>query len=383
MNTFYISYPNATVRINCTDSTDLQWLLSYFNGEQRTLGLLVDYTINLERSDELHQHLWSFFGDGQNKQQFPAFNFDTHTIYLPLCGLHNHAKVYFDKEFNSFYLVDDNEKSIRVIGLNGRFWVRNAVANIVLEIIAAQHLIAPYIIMHAAALMFNQKAILICGPKNSGKSSLLIHMLQEAEAVLSNDRTIVELCQNDESIHACATGIPTLIKLRRGVRSLFPDFFSHYPDNLRLASMNPGEMAKANPERTYPSDDGRILMHPQQFSSLFGLHYAHTSNVAAIVFPQVQADENLGIHISRLEMSKGRQSLLNGRFRASTEEYKGSIFLPDNYHTSISLAAAQESQDKLIDTMLTHIPLYTCLLGKKAYQRSEQINEILTRICEI
>ena len=74
--------------------------------------------------------------------------------------------------------------------------------------------------LHAAAFATSVGAVLLVGPKQAGKTTLLTHFLRcQQVSLIANDRVLVDV----EPVPPIAFGVPTLVSVRKGTLELFPD----------------------------------------------------------------------------------------------------------------------------------------------------------------
>ena len=67
-------------------------------------------------------------------------------------------------------------------------------------------------LIHCAALSYNNKGILIAGPKGAGKTTLLMGLLHlSGYSYIANDRASVDFDNNIPVVH----GIPTIVNIKK------------------------------------------------------------------------------------------------------------------------------------------------------------------------
>lgn len=99
-----------------------------------------------------------------------------------------------------------------------RFAARVRLMRVVREYFHNHALQNGHLVLHAAAVVYRGRSLLIAGGKGSGKTTMMLRLLAEPEvAFLSNDRVLVEIGRTPN-----ATGVPTVIALREGTLQLMP-----------------------------------------------------------------------------------------------------------------------------------------------------------------
>jgi hypothetical protein len=134
--------------------------------------------------------------------------------------------------------------------------------------------------LHAAAVVREGKALLLAGPKRSGKTSLLTAILQARTdvAYLANDRVMVS--RLDAGV--VCRGMPSIVSVRPGMPNFLPDF------EARIGRVACGHTSRRL-ESTKPVvfADGRFGLSPPQFFRLVGTRPAAEGELAAIAFPRI------------------------------------------------------------------------------------------------
>jgi hypothetical protein len=180
----------------------------------------------------------------------PCFALDRQLIVLPGWDDGN-VTVVADTSLGCFYRI--RGRAIDIVGRPDEHRARVGLMRVVRETLTARRLSRQRLLdLHAAAFEADQRAVLIAGPKYSGKTTLLCYMLASGSArLIANDRVLVNIDRDPAEV--CA--VPTLVSVR--------------PDLLRL----------------FPELHG--LLFPSQLASRFGTSTVRSAPFSAVVFPEI------------------------------------------------------------------------------------------------
>jgi hypothetical protein len=82
-----------------------------------------------------------------------------------------------------------------------------------LRVVRELTLHAAGVCLHASAFVLSGVGVVVCGPKNAGKTTLLLQALGEGAEYVTNDRLVVH---QSEAGHLQLHGIPTVVSIRAG-----------------------------------------------------------------------------------------------------------------------------------------------------------------------
>jgi hypothetical protein len=136
-----------------------------------------------------------------------------------------------------------------------------------------------YAIVHAAAVSYGDRVVLITGPRESGKTTLLTYLVAHAGATyLTNDR-----CAVDRS--GSAVAVPTMLSIRAGTFTLVPGLG---PIPWRRGQRPRHLIAELVAEED--TTGGPASLSPAQFCTWLGAERVRRGRVSAIVFPVAASD---------------------------------------------------------------------------------------------
>jgi hypothetical protein len=260
----------------------------------------------------------------------------------------------------AFIGVDEAAREILVVARRDAPRARLALMRVVRELAVSAQLRAGLLPVHGAAFAARGGAVLICGPKRAGKSSLLVHALTCGGAFLSNDRVFV-----DASARPRATPMPTIVMLREGTLSLFPslrrDFErARYDRSRTLAECAPG-VARRTP-RARPGFD-RPGISPAQLCDLLGAPMRAAAPVRALLFPRIDPRAR-GLALHRLAPARARSRLARPLMKPSHPMRLAALFSPARRRESVPATAERDACHQLA----SRVPAFECRLGPQAYE---------------
>jgi len=215
-------------------------------------------------------------------EPYACFGLDREVVELP--GFREDAgSVIADRERSCFYRV--RARSVEIVAQPGEPRARVGLLRVLRELLAAPALAQRGALdLHAAAFAVGGRGVLLAGPKQSGKTTLLIAALASGRAsLLANDRVVLETRGELRAL-----GVPTLVSLRTGTLRWFPDAARGLPERAALLSRD--ELAASAPAPGADAAAGAPLhlsLSPAQLARQLGAGLAAAAPLAAIVFPEL------------------------------------------------------------------------------------------------
>lgn len=213
--------------------------------------------------------------------------------------------------------------------------------------------------LHAAALEVDGRAVLLAGPKRSGKTTLLIHALGSGSAaLLSNDRVLVA-ADEDPPV---AFGVPTAIRIRPQTLDYFPRLRSGSPRGLRPLLLHRGELEDCAAGPLEHTRDEHLTLSPTQLAQRLETTCSASAPVAAVLFPEIDplctswSLERLAPDVASIQLREG----LYGASRGSR---------PDTVFEQILGSPHPESRESVARSFAECVPHFRCRLGPTAYEK--------------
>jgi hypothetical protein len=213
--------------------------------------------------------------------------------------------------------------------------------------------------LHAAAMVVDERALVLVGPKQSGKTTLLVSALKSGRAgLLANDRVLIDA----EPERPRAWGIPTLVSLRAGTLELCPDLQRDLPERptlLHRAELRDAETV-IHPADRVPREFG---LTSAQLASRLGVPIVGRAPLGGIIFLEITSAVDTW-SLEQLRASDGSIRLLECRYGGSSPCRAPTIF----GDLCGRVTECHEPAGAHAERIAGEIPLYRCRLGPHAYR---------------
>lgn len=314
---------------------------------QRAVTLLIDRT--------QHRKMLALRPEETDAKVISIAN-DTHDCLVEEC---HHVGLFFDAENRVFFQIHEDSQEIEIIAAELNRLVRLVLMKVVREL-AQEHLYKNSVaIFHSAAVMGPEGVILLCGPRQSGKTTTLLSLLDTCDLpYVSNDRTAVWL----EGSEAFCRGIPTLVSIRPGTFDLQPQLRSR----LQLVTAHP------------LSPNGNQYLNPPELINLVGCPTSVGGPLAALVCLEFDPQQE-GFQISPWQNDEALQACRRGVFRASRIRALGQIFQTGANFTDSTWTVARPIARELIDSG----KVYHCRTGQGTAFCQAQCQRFLEQIAKL
>lgn len=231
---------------------------------------------------------------------------------------------------------------------------RLALMRIIRELTTSAALAEGHIPIHGAAVYIDGQATLISGPKQAGKTSLLVHALLCHGAFLANDRVFLSLDADAVS----ARGMPTIVKIRPGTLEFFPELRERFQQCTFHREKTLRECAVATREFSSPN------LTATQFCQLLNAPAIARAAVKQIVFPHINADLG-GVRWNRLPSKHAATKLRRSLLRPSSPMRVSSVFSASE-HRTVDYETQLQHQCREVSE---RVPCFDLQMGPNAYRR--------------
>src|SRR4029450_11975487 len=170
----------------------------------------------------------------------------------PSCGP---GRVFRDTKRPIFYVVSESGARVEILARERTPKCRTTLMRVVRELTMDRVVSTGGILVHGAAIGFQGGVVVMCGPKRSGKTTLLMSLLESpGTSYVANDRCVVRPERTPVSVR----GLPTLVSIRC-------DTLEHFPAaRARLERIRPDLAGMARSGRS------RFSLSPPEFCELMG-----------------------------------------------------------------------------------------------------------------
>jgi hypothetical protein len=265
-----------------------------------------------------------------------------------------------DEHWFLFFGVDAAAGSVRVIACHRDDHARLGLMRVVRELATGALSSRGRLPVHCAAFEMDGKAVLICGPKHAGKTSLLVHALQSGGTFLSNDRVFV-----DTAGPPLAQPMPTIVMLREGtldhharLAAAFRE--ARFDRSLTLAECAPGV---PRPEPRVPASRKPLGISPAQLCRLTGAPMRGRTPVGLLLFPTIDPAVK-GLVIEPLDPRTARSLMERSLMKPSHPTRHSPLFAPQLSGSPIDPGLETDRCRRLVEA----VPARTCRLGPDAYR---------------
>jgi hypothetical protein len=211
--------------------------------------------------------------------------------------------------------------------------------------------------VHAAAVEVDGRALLIAGPKGSGKTTLSLHLLRSGRCrAIANDRSFVGAAGERFEVR----GMPTAVKLRPPTVAEFPELVRGLPHVDRPYLYTIDELARARDDghASAASDMDEIALSPPQLLRQIDARPLASAPLGGVVFPELRRDLD-GWTVERLEHRDAAAALLANLYGSASSRREATIF------EEVSGGVRAPSAD-LADAIARSAPSRRLVLGPNA-----------------
>lgn len=308
-----------------------------------------------------------------------VFALDSELVSLPCWR--GAPRRFFDAGRAAFYDVTAGA-DVTILSASGNHRARPALMRVVRELATNHAQRRGGLLLHAAALAVGEAGLVVAGPKEAGKTTLLIHALHAGGArYVANDRVLVEPGANPR-----AHGVPAIVKLRRGTLDLFPAVAARlattrFETRLTLAEAAAADAAAGPASGVAPdtaagaASAGSRSITPAQLCRLLDRPAQAECPVSVVVFPR-QTDRPGGAEVRPLAPAEVAARLRGALFGVPTGRPVSDVFtLPaDPPPPAPALLAAG------CDALAAAVRGVECRLGLDAYARPGAAGDLLAAL---
>jgi len=210
------------------------------------------------------------------------------------------------------------------------------------------------IFLHASALASGKKGIIIAGPKNSGKTSLLLGILLSGSGeFISNDRVLVHSHFGPWSIQ----GMPTVITIAEKSLAIYTRLksdllFTHFHHRYTIDEIYKRGCIP------YFLEKGEYTVSLAQFCRLLVCSAAQVSNLFAILFPSIHPG-TVSLEVKKLDEGSAMKKLEESRLGIGIKGTQSFFNIPfaEGFTPERRLSFDQFSR-----SITQKIPCYICRL---------------------
>lgn len=264
-----------------------------------------------------------------------------------------------DEKRGVFFGVSGDGRHTRVVTARPTAGARVSLMRVVRELGTVAMYEAGHLAVHGAAFVHEGGAVIVCGPKRAGKTSLLVHALSQGSAFVSNDRLFVDLDDPTQ-----VRGMPTIVMLRNGTLERFDTLRRRFEaarfDRARTLSECAPGVEREKPIASEGFD--RQGISPAQLCALLDAPMVGTAPARALLLPTIDATAH-GIDIQRMEPQRAEAALARCLLKPSDPVRYSQVFGGGAGRVAVTAAEEQAQCRQLV----AQVPAFRCRLGPDAY----------------
>ncbi len=257
---------------------------------------------------------------------------------------------------------------VTVTAWPGSAGLRISVFLVVRELAVAQVRSTSRLQLHAAGLAAGGRVSLIAGPKGSGKTTTLAHLLSSAPAALvTNDRAIVSQAGEGWRAHA----VPTIVAVRPDTVARLPHLFRRSGFPGRTAHLSRDELASSTPEDRQPRPGRPPSMSLSQLATLVDRPLRASGILTSVAM--VEVDSDVGTYeLRRITGPAAEGALRATRFGSVTEPREPTVF-----ERMLGAERAPRDDPALIRRLVEEVACYELSVGPGFLESASAAQEVL------
>ena len=223
----------------------------------------------------------------------PCFALDRGVVFHPAGRTSAGLLVVDDEQYGTRSLLTPD--GVTVVRTDSAPRSRAGVMRVVRELVTARAVADGQVQLHAGALERDGRVVVIAGPKEAGKTTLVARLAGLGVAALAANDRVLLAPDGPHGWQAHAVG--TIVSIRPGTRELLPTLRDAFPDVASPAHLTDAELADAG-SRSAPAG-ARVKVTPAQFARALGAARAGGGRIARIVLLAVDRELD-GYHLHPL-----------------------------------------------------------------------------------
>ncbi len=356
-----LEFAGTRIGIGSDDAAALTWLEEFLSPAFETdSGSAVDYSIAFEADEAAYARLIQQ-ATVENCALIDCFSNDGYFSRFPAwtdaAGV---TWVHCDEE-GAFLRIPAAGTVLQLIVRGNRDRDRLTLMRVVRELATFEQWQRGRWLLHGAAFESAEGAVVVCGPKNAGKTTLLMHALQAGCKLITNDRVVVERL----AAGPVARGMPTIVCVREPTLKFFPGLARRCAEARFQRALTISECRTT--WRIEPLSDGNVESLPtlsgEQLCHLLSTTAVQSAPLAKVLFPNVQPQAR-GVEMIRLATDEAAAQLAENILAPCRPLRWSSAF-------ERFAACAPPAWQRLLDNcrrIANDVACYRCVLGPDAYR---------------
>ena len=366
VRTTCLRFEDCDIAVSSQDESDLIWLAAFLDcGFEAVECLSSDYHVELRIDPTGYDRVNDGGRIGEMREGFAK---DSNPALFERWHSNGVGRIFRYNNHPMFFVISSDGCRVEILARERSNRCRTALMRVVRELAMDRIVATGGTLVHGSAVRTESGVMVMCGPKRSGKTTLLMSVLMNTDAhYLSNDRCALRA----EGDSATVRGIPTLVSIRKDTLDFFPAI------RQRLASVRPDLM---DPVAIGGKKRSKFSVSPPEFHRILGgCESASSGQLSALVFPQV-TNNSAALTVRRLQPPEVLARFHRGLFRASKPTVLGEVFgSTGEPKDRLSLRAHASRMEQWVSQ---YVPCFDCQLGGGLPPGKQECHALLTAVTE-
>jgi hypothetical protein len=352
-----LRFEDFDVAVTSSERGDLGWLEAFLAcGFEPVAAGACDRRVLLTVDAAAYDRLFAMGSPGSGAQ-VEGFARDAKPSLLERWPSNAAVGVFRDMRRAIFYVISADGARVEIVARERTAKCRTTLMRVVRELAMDRVVATGGILVHGSAIRVDGGVVVMCGPKRSGKTTLLMSLLEiPGTSYVANDRCVLRPTGSGVSVR----GLPTLVSIRCDSLDRFP------AARRRLAGIRPDLAEAGRDERA------SFSLSPPEFCELMGDCPRDSGGpLLALIFPRITADP-APLTLHPLEAPEAVARFRYGLFRAAHASPLGEAFVS-------SAAGVASPAPEAIQRIAQSVPAFDCRLGVGEVPGTEVWRALLER----
>ncbi|MHB8836523.1 MAG: hypothetical protein ACYC9Y_12580 [Candidatus Methylomirabilia bacterium] len=354
-------YEDLCLRVTSDEPSQLTWLRETLAPHFRPAAARVpDVEVRLVADADRYRRRGSLAETGRS---LPAFALDSEIVNLPVLDGPSGTLVLANSRHRVVYEVREDRSAVCIVSEPGDVQARSGILPVVREFAMNEAAARGDFFLHASCFVSGGRPVVVAGPRNSGKTTLVAFACLFAGAdFLVNDRLRVSMRQG----RCTLGGVPTIITIRPMTLEFFPALGRGIREGGLHANLTTAEQLDQALPRPALFARGRYRLSPLQFRRLLGTEQVATAVDPVVVIPRITGRPG-SFALRRLDADEAFELLQDSFFGARHWAISTPVF---NRHPGRAALARPQWEERWREFSSTR-PCLLCEIGEDLYAHRE------------
>jgi len=353
-----LRFEDFRVAVSSSERADLGWLEAFLAcGFEPVSGGACDRHVALTVDAAAYDRLFAKGRPGSGVR-VEGFARDAKPLLLERWLSNATESVFHDSRRPIFYMISRDGTRVEIVARERTPKCRTTLMRVVRELAMDRVVATGGILVHGAAIRVDGGVVVMCGPKRSGKTTLLMSLLEiPGTRYIANDRCVLRPTESGVTVR----GLPTLVSIRCDTLDRLP------ARRRRLDEVRPDLAGGGRNEPT------SFSLSPPEFCELMGDCPRESGGpLLALIFPRI-TDDPAPLTLHPLAAPEALTRFRQGLFRAAHASPLGQAFVS-------SAAGAASPAPEAIRRIVQSVPGFDCRLGAGEALGAEACRTLLERV---